>query len=57
MSADGLERWVINASPLICLGKIDHLDWLHELATEIVIPRGVAAEIELARLTIPHVIG
>jgi predicted nucleic acid-binding protein len=35
----------VNASPLICLGKIDRLDWLHRLANELVIPAGVASEI------------
>jgi predicted nucleic acid-binding protein len=42
----GLEKWVVNASPLICLGKMGRLDWLGQLATEIVIPSGVAREIE-----------
>jgi hypothetical protein len=41
------EKWVVNASPLICLGKLGHLDWLDQLATEFVIPSGVAQEIEL----------
>lgn len=40
------ERWVVNASPLICLGKMGRLDWIGKLATEIVIPVGVANEIE-----------
>lgn len=40
------EKWVVNASPLICLGKMGHLDWLPALAGEIVIPFGVAREIE-----------
>lgn len=41
----GPEKWVVNASPLICLGKLGHLGWLDRLATEIVIPSGVAHEI------------
>ena len=42
----GHEKWVVNASPLICLGKLGHLGWLDRLAAEVVIPSGVAAEIE-----------
>ncbi len=42
----GPDKWVVNASPLICLGKLGHLDWLDQLATEVVIPSGVAQEIE-----------
>ncbi|HRP05676.1 MAG TPA: DUF3368 domain-containing protein [Opitutaceae bacterium] len=38
-------KWVVNASPLICLGKLGHLDWLNQLASDIVIPVGVAGEI------------
>lgn len=40
------EKWAVNASPLICLGKLGHLDWLNALAAEVVIPSGVATEIE-----------
>jgi predicted nucleic acid-binding protein len=38
------ERWVINASPLILLGKAGQLSWLPELG-ELVIPQAVADEI------------
>jgi predicted nucleic acid-binding protein len=38
-------KWVINASPLIVLAKINHLFLLHHLAEEIVVPAGVAKEI------------
>ncbi len=38
-------RWVVNASPLILLTKISHIFLLHELCSELVIPRGVAKEI------------
>ncbi|MBM3851587.1 MAG: DUF3368 domain-containing protein [Verrucomicrobia bacterium] len=41
----GPDKWVVNASPLICLGKLGHLDWLERLAAEIVIPSAVAREI------------
>jgi predicted nucleic acid-binding protein len=39
------ERWVLNASPLIGLGRIDQTDLLLQLAEAIVIPRAVADEI------------
>lgn len=42
---EAAEKWVVNASPLICLGKLGHLDWLGALASEIVIPSGVANEV------------
>ena len=38
-------RWVVNASPLIVLAKIDSLHLLTELAEEIVVPRAVITEI------------
>lgn len=40
------ERWVVNASPLIALSKIDHQHLLTRLADEIIVPAAVAAEIE-----------
>lgn len=45
MAAMITTRWVVDASPLICLGKIGHLDWLSATATEVVIPSAVAREI------------
>lgn len=38
-------RAVINASPLILLGKIEHLELLESFAASIVVPRGVIQEI------------
>ncbi len=38
--------WVINAAPLIFLGKIGHLGLLDQLGFEVVVPEGVAREIE-----------
>ena len=38
------ERWVINASPLILLGKSGQLDWLPQMG-EIIIPKAVADEV------------
>lgn len=39
------ERWVVNASPLISLGRIGCESWLTELADEVVIPEDVASEV------------
>ena len=39
-------KWVVNASPLIILGKISQIDLLHKLAETLVIPKAVAVEIE-----------
>ena len=39
------ERWVLNASPLIVLAKINHQHLLPQLADEILIPQAVLAEI------------
>jgi len=39
------KKWVVNASPLIVLGRINHLFLLQHLAEEIVVPVGVAKEI------------
>jgi predicted nucleic acid-binding protein len=39
------ERWVLNASPLIVLAKINHQHLLTQLADEIVIPQAVLAGI------------
>jgi hypothetical protein len=38
-------KWVVNASPLIVLGRVNHLFLLQHLAEEIVVPAGVAKEI------------
>lgn len=40
------ERWVINASPLIVLAKIEHLHLIPALADEFVIPDTVITEIQ-----------
>lgn len=39
------ERWVVDSSPLISLGKIGRLDLLPALAGEVVVPGAVAAEV------------
>ncbi len=45
--------WVVNASPLILLGKIARLSLLAELAERVVIPHEVALEIEAGPVTDP----
>lgn len=39
------ERWIIDASPLILLGQVEHLSLLERLAPELVIPASVADEV------------
>ena len=39
-------KWVVNASPLIILGKLSQIELLTELADTLVIPEAVAQEIE-----------
>jgi len=39
------KKWVVNASPLIVLARINHLFLLHHVAAELVVPAGVAKEI------------
>lgn len=38
-------RWIVNASPIIALAKIDRLQLLQELCDEVLVPRPVGAEI------------
>jgi predicted nucleic acid-binding protein len=40
-------RWVVNASPIISLSKINRIHLLSQLCDEMVIPQGVADEISL----------
>jgi predicted nucleic acid-binding protein len=39
------ERWAVNASPLIALGRIGRLHLLSTLAEEVVVPEAVAEEV------------
>jgi predicted nucleic acid-binding protein len=41
-----MERWVVNASPIICLAKAGFLDLLLKLPDEIIIPSTVIEEIQ-----------
>lgn len=40
------ENWVVNASPLIVLAKIDHLFLLPQLTKQLAIPQEVVTEIQ-----------
>lgn len=40
------ERWVVNASPLICLAKAGYADLLLKLPDEIIVPHAVFEEIQ-----------
>ena len=46
-----VKRWVVNASPIISLTKIDRIHLLNDLCDEVVIPQGVADEINLGGYT------
>lgn len=37
--------WVVNASPLILLGKIDRVDLLSQLSDELIVPDVVVREV------------
>ena len=39
------ERWVVNASPLILLGKVEQIPLLGALAGELAVPRAVMREV------------
>jgi predicted nucleic acid-binding protein len=41
-----MERWIVNASPLICLAKAGHLDLLLKLPDEVIVPSAVVEEIQ-----------
>ena len=41
----GFDPWVVNASPLILLGKTGHLDLLAALADTVVVPQAVVTEV------------
>ena len=44
------ERWVVNASPVILLGKAGVIHLLPDLCDERVVPAGVVAEVESGRM-------
>ncbi|HUG12620.1 MAG TPA: DUF3368 domain-containing protein [Opitutaceae bacterium] len=45
MTSSVAERWVVNASPIILLGKAGIIHLLPKLCTELVVPEGVLAEV------------
>lgn len=40
-----IERWIVDASPLIVLAKVNHQHLLTALADEVVVPQAVVDEI------------
>jgi predicted nucleic acid-binding protein len=48
-----MDRWVVNASPIICLAKAGYTDLLWKLADEIIVPQSVAEEIQAGHLGDP----
>jgi len=44
------ERWVVNSSPLILLGKAEIISLLPVLCDKLVIPAGVVAELQKGRI-------
>ena len=48
-----MERWVINASPLICLAKAGYSDLLIKLPDEVMVPSAVVEEIQAGELGDP----
>ena len=44
------EVWVANASPLILLGRIGQLDLMEHLASQIIVPDSVIAEIRAGEM-------
>lgn len=44
-----MDRWIVNASPIICLGKAGYADLLLKLADEIIVPQAVVEEIQAGR--------
>lgn len=45
MSSGAIERWVVNASPVILLGKAGVIHLLQDLCAELVVPSGVRGEV------------
>ena len=40
------KKWVVNASPIIALARVNKVSFLIELCDELLIPKGVAGEID-----------
>jgi predicted nucleic acid-binding protein len=41
-----IRKWVINASPLIILGKVSEISLINKMCSDLVIPEGVAQELD-----------
>ena len=39
-------KWVLNASPLIALGKVSAIDLLERICPDLIIPEGVVRELD-----------
>lgn len=50
MTSGAVERWVVNASPVILLGKAGIIHLLPKLCSELIIPEGVVAEVSSGRV-------
>ncbi len=50
MTSGAAEHWVVNASPVILLGKADIIHLLPKLCAELVVPEGVVAEVSSGRI-------
>ena len=50
MSSAGVERWVVNASPVILLAKAGVIHLLPQLCAELVVPAGVRDEVRTGRM-------
>ncbi len=49
MTSGAVDRWVVNASPVILLGKAGIIHLLPALCTELVVPSGVLAEVSMGK--------
>ena len=47
------DLWVVNASPLIILGKAEQLDLLPKLADELIVPHAVSGEVSVRKNEAP----
>jgi len=51
------KRWIVNASPLVLLGKIGRLDLLESLAVSLAVPQSVIREIGAGSESDPAAVG
>lgn len=48
-----VNRWVVNASPIICMARVGLEDLLLELSDELIVPHKVVDEIEAGPISDP----